>query len=202
MQDLDNSNPHTNGLETSDDRSRNLLPRILILGGTGEGTELASRLANRRDLHTISSLAGRVTQAKLPDGLVRIGGFGGVDGLTSYLLKEHIKIVVDVTHPFAARISNNAELACARLGLPLVAFTRAPWAKTGEDLWHDAADLEEAVRFADSKQRRVFLSIGRQEVESFASCESAWFLIRAIEEPVGRMPPHHEVLLRRGPFNF
>ena len=77
--------------------SKDARPRVLILGGTGEGAQLAARLAERTDLTVISSLAGRVGEPKLPQGLVRVGGFGGLDALASYLVKEEIKAVIDAT---------------------------------------------------------------------------------------------------------
>jgi precorrin-6A/cobalt-precorrin-6A reductase len=195
-------NPTSGEIESAFNRSQNLLPRILILGGTGEGTELASRLANRTDLTTISSLAGRVSEPKRPEGVVRVGGFGGVDGLTSYLVKENVGMVVDATHPFAVQISRNAELACARLGLPLIGFIRPPWVQRKADLWYEVVDFEEAARVVDLQKGRVFLSIGRQELGPFTVCRDTWFLIRAIEQPTGPMPDLHEILLRRGPFNL
>ena len=48
--------------------------RVLVLGGTAEGRELARRLHPHVDI--ISSLAGRVPDPALPVGPVRIGGFG------------------------------------------------------------------------------------------------------------------------------
>jgi precorrin-6A/cobalt-precorrin-6A reductase len=179
-----------------------LLPRVLILGGTGEGIELASRLYRSGLVWTMSSLAGRVNEAKRPEGFVRVGGFGGVNGLVAYLMKEAINVVVDVTHPFAAQIGRNAELACARLGLPLVVFTRPPWIRVKGDIWHEVANFQNATDFVNSRAKRVFLSIGRQEVGSFSGCENGWFLIRAIQEPIGQLPRHNKVLLRRGPFNL
>jgi precorrin-6A/cobalt-precorrin-6A reductase len=199
---LTDLNPASDEIGRALARSQSLLPRILILGGTGEGTELAARLARRMDLLTISSLAGRVSEPKRPEGIVRVGGFGGVDGLVSYLVKENVRMVVDATHPFAVQISRNAELACARLGLPLIVFIRPPWAQTKADLWHEVADFKEAACVVDLQKGRVFLSIGRQELGSFAVCHNTWFLIRAIEEPTGPLPDLHEILLRRGPFNL
>src|ERR1700712_4557614 len=95
-------------------------PRVLILGGTSEASELATQLAARDNLTVISSLAGRVSQPRLPAGIVRVGGFGGVTGLTSYLVDANISVVIDATHPFASKISGNAELACNTLSLPLI----------------------------------------------------------------------------------
>ena len=53
---------------------------IVILGGTAEARQLASVLV-ADGVDVISSLAGRVRRPNLPPGRVRIGGFGGVDGL-------------------------------------------------------------------------------------------------------------------------
>lgn len=179
-----------------------LRPRVLILGGTGEGAQLAERLAERIDLTVISSLAGRVSQPKLPKGPVRVGGFGGLDALASYLVNEKIKVVIDATHPFAAKISQNAELAASRTGLPFIALLRPPWRGLASDRWHEVPDFQNAAEFVDTKMGRVFLSIGRQELGSFSGCSNAWFLIRAIEEPTECLPPHCKVLLRRGPFEL
>jgi precorrin-6A/cobalt-precorrin-6A reductase len=175
---------------------------VLILGGTGEGAQLAARLAERVDLTVISSLAGRVSEPKLPKGLVRVGGFGGLDALTSYLVNEEIKVVIDATHPFAAKISQNTEIACSRTGLPFIALLRPPWRKLAGDRWHEVPDFQSTAKFVDTKMDRVFLSIGRQELGSFSECSNAWFLIRAIEEPTECLPPHRTILLRRGPFEF
>jgi precorrin-6A/cobalt-precorrin-6A reductase len=104
--------------------------RVLLLGGTGEASEIAARLAERTDIVTLSSLAGRVSQPRMPQGIVRVGGFGGVTGLIAYLAEEQINAVIDATHPFAAKISRNAEAACTHLQLPLIAFARPPWAES------------------------------------------------------------------------
>ena len=81
--------------------------RILVLGGTGEARALAAALV-ADGMDVISSLAGRVQQPRRPEGSVRIGGFGGVDGLAAFLRDDDITAVVDATHPFAATITRNA----------------------------------------------------------------------------------------------
>ncbi|WP_260738234.1 cobalt-precorrin-6A reductase [Tunturiibacter lichenicola] len=174
--------------------------RVLILGGTSEGAQLAARLSGRANLSVISSLAGRVVDLKLPEGEVRVGGFGGVDGLASYLVNEKIAVVIDVTHPYAARISQHAEIACRRTGLPLIALDRPPWNRLDGDRWHEVDDFQSAAKFVDREKTRVFLSIGRQELASFSVCSNAWFLIRAIEKPTEQLPPHHQLVLQRGAF--
>jgi precorrin-6A/cobalt-precorrin-6A reductase len=185
-----------------DDQVMQALPRVLILGGTAEGSALATCLVSRTDIAVTSSLAGRVDQPKLPSGEFRVGGFGGVDGLIRYLDAEKIVAVIDATHPYASRISHNAEQACKHLGLPLIALARPPWKRMQQDKWHEVEDLRSAAHFVDSTKRRVFLSIGRQELEAFADCENAWYLIRAIDKPTSHLPLHHELILQRGPFSL
>jgi precorrin-6A/cobalt-precorrin-6A reductase len=97
---------------------------VLILGGTSDARELASRLDARPGLRIVSSLAGRTKSPVLPPGETRIGGFGGVPGLARWLRDHCAAAVVDATHPFAAQISANAEAACREAGAPLLRFQR------------------------------------------------------------------------------
>jgi len=176
--------------------------RMLILGGTTEGTQLAAHLSQRAGLTVISSLAGRVSDLKLPEGTVRVGGFGGLDGLTSYLIDEKITVVIDATHPYAARIGQNAEKACNHAGLPFIALNRPPWNKVDGDQWHEVDDFQSATTLVNIKKARVLLSIGRQELLPFSACRNAWFLIRTIEKPTEQLPRHHQLIAQRGPFEF
>lgn len=176
--------------------------RILILGGTGDAFELAARLAGCEGLTVISSLAGRVAQPRLPVGIVRVGGFGGVDGLIQYVAAEEIDAVIDATHPFACQISRNAELACAAASVPLIAFERPQWNPERGDCWTRVPDAAAAAAHADQHGNRVLLSIGRQELAAFSSCSRAWFLVRAIDVPGASLPRNSELLLQRGPFDL
>jgi precorrin-6A/cobalt-precorrin-6A reductase len=177
-------------------------PRVLILGGTSEASELATHLAARSDVTVISSLAGRVSQPRLPAGIVRVGGFGGVAGLISYLVDKKIGVVIDATHPFASKISGNAELACNALSLPLIALERPPWEPNEHDSWCTVPDAQTAASMVNYQRNRVFLSIGRQELGAFSNCEDAWFLVRAIDAPSETLPAKSKLILKRGPFHL
>ncbi|GAA1605088.1 cobalt-precorrin-6A reductase [Actinoplanes couchii] len=171
---------------------------VLILGGTTEARRLAG-LAHG-EFAVVSSLAGRTSAPLLPAGEVRIGGFGGVDGLAGYLRDAGIGAVVDATHPFAATISANAFEACARSGVPLVILRRPGWSAGPGDQWHRVASLDEAAAALPRLGRRVFLTTGRQGLAVFAGLDGCWFLSRSVEPPAGDVPRHLEVLLDRGPF--
>ncbi|MBM2621834.1 cobalt-precorrin-6A reductase [Actinoplanes sp. LDG1-06] len=171
---------------------------VLVLGGTSEARALADRLT---DLRVITSLAGRTSSPRRPAGEVRIGGFGGVDGLVAYLREQRIDVLVDATHPFAAVISVNAAEAAARAGVPLIVLRRPGWVEKPGDRWHRVRDLAGAAALLPHLGHRVFLTTGRQGISAFAQVD-AWFLARSVEPPEPPMPRRLEVLLDRGPFTL
>jgi precorrin-6A/cobalt-precorrin-6A reductase len=172
---------------------------LLILGGTGEARELAGVLP-RRGVPVVSSLAGRVAAPRLPPGEVRIGGFGGPEGLSRWLAEHDVFAVVDATHPFAARMSASAGVACARAGVPLLRLERPGWRERPGDRWHWVDDVEAAAGVVAGLGDRALLALGRQEVAAFAGIDSTWFLIRSVGPPDPPLPPRHDLLLDRGPF--
>ncbi len=172
--------------------------RLLILGGTGEARELAAALSGVPGLSVVSSLAGRVGDLRLPAGDLRVGGFGGAAGLAAWLRTERVDAVVDATHPFAARMTASAIEASRSAGVPLLVLRRPGWEPVPGDRWQWVDSLPDAAAALD--RERVFLTIGRQGVATFASLDSQWFLIRCVEPPAPPLPARHEVLLDRGPF--
>jgi len=172
--------------------------RVLLLGGTAEARALAAEL--NPDVTVVSSLAGRVPDPALPVGEVRIGGFGGVDGLRRWLRDEGVDAVVDATHPFAARITANAARACREEALPHVVLARPAW-PPGDAIVVDS-DVEAANVVARNHYARVFLTTGRSGSAAFAGVD-AWFLIRAVTAPDDvELPPRHHLLLSRGPYRY
>jgi precorrin-6A/cobalt-precorrin-6A reductase len=172
--------------------------RILLLGGTSEARALAARL--HPGVTVISSLAGRVPEPALPVGEVRIGGFGGADGLRRWLLDERIDAVVDATHPYAATITANAAAACAELRLPHLVLARPAW-PAGEAIVVNS-DVEAAKTIAANSFTRVFLTTGRSGAAAFKGVE-AWFLIRAVTPPDAEdLPARNQVVLSRGPYRY
>ncbi len=162
---------------------------------------LAELLAHDPRYAVTTSLAGRTSAPRLPPGALRRGGFGGADGLATYLREQGIAAVVDATHPFAAQISRNAVDACSRLGTPLVRLVRPAWQASAGDLWIPVDTVETAAACLPSLGRRAFLTVGRQEIAAFRDCADTWFLVRLIEAPTDAMPlPNATLVLARGPF--
>ncbi|MEU5421462.1 cobalt-precorrin-6A reductase [Streptomyces sp. NPDC001407] len=175
---------------------------VLILGGTTEARRLAAELAADPALRVTSSLAGRVAQPRLPVGEVRIGGFGGPDGLARWLREQQVDALIDATHPFAGTISFNAAQAAEVARVPLLALRRPGWAAGPGDRWTSVASLDEAARALPALGERVFLTTGRMGLAAFAHLEDMWFLMRSVDAPEPPVPPRMEVLLDRGPFTL
>lgn len=173
--------------------------RALILGGTREARDMAKALVEHK-VWVMSSLAGRVKNPALPAGQVRIGGFGGPEGLARWIEDNNISVVIDATHPFAERISDSAQKACAMLGIPLYALHRPEWEAQAGDRWIVCANMDEAAHIARTRYRRIFLTIGRQNISAFAHDEDNFYLIRCVEKPDGPLPKNHEIIYDRGPF--
>jgi precorrin-6A/cobalt-precorrin-6A reductase len=175
--------------------------RVLILGGTMEARQLAERLAKRSDLSVTLSLAGRTTAPVLQPVPVRVGGFGGVQGLADYLLERNIDVLIDATHPYAATISMNAAAAAARARVPLLALRRPGWTPMAGDRWIEVGDAVGAVHALGNVPRRVFLALGRKEIAPFADAPQHSYLVRSVE-PVTPplMVPHAVYITGRGPF--
>ncbi|MFI0960074.1 cobalt-precorrin-6A reductase [Streptomyces sp. NPDC021080] len=177
---------------------------VLILGGTAEARSLAESLAagTHPGLRVTSSLAGRVSTPRLPPGEVRVGGFGGAEGLARWLSEHAVDAVVDATHPFAGTISSNAASAAAITGVPLLALRRPGWTPVAGDVWHATGSLEEAAGLLPALGRRVFLTTGRLGLAAFAALDDLWFLVRSVDAPQAPAPARMEVLLDRGPFTL
>lgn len=186
---------------------------LLILGGTREAREL-STWAVSQGMDVLTSLAGRVSNPALPAGEVRIGGFGGVDGLAEFIESEGIGAVVDATHPFAERISANAASATAIAGVPLIHLHRPAWQPGPQDRWISVPSMAAAAD-ASRNYPRVFLTIGRQQLGAFtrqpaehsgeptaSHDQHTHYLIRCVEAPNPQdVPLGAEVILSRGPFS-
>ncbi len=176
--------------------------KVLILGGTTEASALARKIAGDARLAPLLSLAGRTTSPQPQPIPVRVGGFGGVDGLVTFLHDETIDAVVDATHPYADQMSAHAVAACKGTGVPLASLLRPEWMHETGDRWQVVADTEAAAHALREEPRRVFLSLGRQDLHVFAQAPQHHYLARLIERPdQATLPPHLRLLQARGPFD-
>jgi precorrin-6A/cobalt-precorrin-6A reductase len=170
------------------------MTRMLLLGGTGDALQIARGL----DANDVYSLAGI---GKMPEGLtcgVRVGGFGGAQGLQAYLEHEGIGLLVDATHPFAARISANAALASRAAGLPYWALRRAPWQPQRGDDWRFVDDWPQIVT-ALAPFRRPLFTLGREPLAHLDEIPAhQYWVVRCLDAHAGHA--RASVIGARGPY--
>lgn len=179
--------------------------RILILGGTAEGRELAQSIADRfgAEVDIINSLAGRTETPGALAGTVRIGGFAGAEGLSAYLQDQAIDLLIDATHPFAARISANAAEAADQAGIPRLMLIRPPWPRHPLDRWIEVNDVTSAARVLPRAGRRAFLTLGSGEIDAFSALTDLFFLVRTVDEPKSPLPlTDYQLTTGKGPFTL
>ena len=170
------------------------MKRILLLGGVTEALAIARTLGPQH----VYSLAG---VGRVPGDLgceVRVGGYGGAEGLAQYIREQRIDLLLDATHPYAAQISHNAALAAAASGIPCWALRRPAWvAQTGDD-WREVAHWRELIEALAPFQRPLF-TLGREPLEHLHEIppEQFWTL-RALDAYPGTA--RCEVIGARGPF--
>ncbi len=174
---------------------------VLILGGTTEASAIVAGLADDPVIRAVLSLAGRTRAPALPAIPARRGGFGGVDGLVRHLRAAAVDALVDATHPFAAQMSRHAQIASERAGVPCLAVVRPAWQPQPGDAWTEVPDMAAAVEPLGPHPRRVFLTVGQQELTPFIAAPWHDYLIRSVEPPDPKaLPPRARCIAARGPF--
>lgn len=149
-------------------------------------------------IDAIYSYAGRVQDLASQPLPTRVGGFGGPEGLAAYLRDQRITHLIDATHPFAARISQNAHAAAGRAGVPLIVLERPAWAEQPGDLWRHVPDFQAAAAALPGDGSAVFLAIGRQQLAPFLGGHHHWLLRFA--ELASHPLRDATVIVSRGPF--
>lgn len=175
---------------------------MLLLAGTTEAARLATLLAERPGVEVLASLAGRTRAPAALPCPVRIGGFGGVEGLVGALREGGHGALVDATHPFAAVMPQHAAAAAHEVAVPRVRLLRPPWRPEPGDDWHEVADLAGAAATVVALgARRVLLTTGRLALGPFAGVAGVRFVVRSVEPPDPPLPGATSLLVR-GPFTI
>ena len=153
------------------------MKRILLLGGVTEALAIARTLGPEH----IYSLAG---VGRVPADLtcqVRVGGYGGAEGLAQFVRDEGISLILDATHPYAAQISRNAAEAAQLSGVPCWALRRPAWQPQAGDDWREVSDWAELIEALKPFKRPLF-TLGREPLQHLDEIPAGQFwTLRALE---------------------
>lgn len=172
------------------------MKRILLLGGIGEALAIARRLGPEH----LYSLAGL---GKVPDDLacaVRVGGYGGAEGLAAFIREQGFDLLLDATHPYAAQISANAARAAQLAGVPCWALRRPGWQAGAGDDWREVANWPSLIETLAPFRRPLF-TLGREPLEHLDEIPAhQHWTVRCLQSLPGTA--RAEVLGARGPFTL
>lgn len=172
--------------------------KLLILGGIGEALALTRALC-REPFQPTYSLAGKGEVPPL-DCPVRVGGFGGIQGLVDYLQQQQFDLIIDATHPYAQTISEHAFEAADRAGTPLWGYQRPPWSQEEGDCWIQTPDWHAALGYSGFARPLITIGSSVQPHLDHIPDGEHW-LVRALP---GKIPAGegYEVIDARGPFSL
>lgn len=174
------------------------MKRVLLLGGVTDALAIARTLGPQH----IYSLAG---VGRVPTDLVcevRVGGYGGAEGLARFIAEHDIALLIDATHPYAAQISQNAARAAGLANVPCWALRRPARQPGPGDDWREVADWAELINALQPFKRPLF-TLGREPLQHLDEIPTHQFwTLRALENTLRDVPQHErcEVIGARGPF--
>lgn len=143
--------------------------KLLLLGGTADARKVTRELdeqgllqisdTDKDRLKLIYSIAGLVRSPQVPCEVIS-GGFSQYGGLSVCLKVNGIDAILDVTHPFAEKMSNTAVTAARQCNIPCWRFHRPAWTKQAGDCWQLFENWQELIPALAGK-KTVLLTAGQ-----------------------------------------
>ncbi|WP_086932120.1 precorrin-6A/cobalt-precorrin-6A reductase [Agarilytica rhodophyticola] len=177
-------------------------PHILILGGTADGRKIAERLF-KKDIKVTYSVAGLVRTPNVPCDVVS-GGFRQFGGLDRYIIENKMSAVLDVTHPYAKKISCKAIEAAHSCGIPCWRFQRPPWHAEADDNWFYYESWSQLLPHLDNK-KSIFMTVGQLQqdvLNRIASNSQCKVYLRTAAVPKVELPSNVNWIKAIGPFDI
>lgn len=163
--------------------------RALILGGTPSAREIAREMT-LSGWHVTTSLPKDGALSSVPNGEVHIGGFGGPAGLTQWLLRQGIELLVDASDPFAERISLSASEAARALRIPLIIVEEPRWHPQKADKWHFVDTVATAASIC-SRFHHILVDLGSENLSAFAHDNDNLYVIRGTVAGQPKLPKRY-----------
>ncbi|MFW6181120.1 MAG: precorrin-6A reductase [Spirochaetota bacterium] len=185
---------------------------ILLLGGTSDARWCREALDRRGVPYLLSTATrynpGTETTAGQAAGAVRLQGALDRRAMQRLVRRQGVRLVIDATHPFAARVSATAMEACARTGCAYLRYQRMPAPLPDTPLILRASSAGQAADVLAGLRGNILLTTGSRSLAVFAARVHpdrlfARVLPRAESirecERCGLLPSH--IVAMQGPFD-
>lgn len=134
---------------------------IWIIGGTSEARKLVSRIDDLDNfIITVATESGRefVDSDKLRTGRMNYGEMG------EFIDENKIKVIIDLTHPFAKIVSANGRKIAREKNIDYIRYTRE---KTNYTNAVNLDSYEEAYEYLKDIKGTVFFTTGSKNIKDF-----------------------------------
>ncbi len=145
--------------------------RICVFAGTSEGRELIGRLCGR-GAHITACVATRYGSELLgsnEDVRVLAGRLDG-EAMERLFRQERFDAVVDATHPYADRATENIAAACASTNTQYLRLARESSADTADGLF--VRDAQACAEYLKTTEGNILLTTGSKELPCFCGDEA------------------------------
>lgn len=135
---------------------------IWIIGGTTETRELVDRLGEFNDyIVTIATEGGREF---LNTDRILIGRLNKEE-MKDFALSNNIHMIVDLSHPYAKIVSDNAKLVSKELNIEYYRYVRKRTDFNEDEIYLNS--YEECYEFLSSVKGTVFFTTGSKNIKDF-----------------------------------
>lgn len=134
---------------------------IWIIGGTTEASELVSKINGKKKY--VISVATYAGYEKLPGENVVISRFSKEE-MVQFIRTNNINLVVDMSHPYAVEVTNNARSASSECGIKYIRFVRE---KTNTEGTIYLENLESCLEYIKKIDGCVFFTTGIKNIKDF-----------------------------------
>lgn len=144
------------------------MSKICVFAGTSEGRHLVERLCGR-GLEMVACVAteyGEVLLGEHPDVTIRAGRMD-VDEMQNLFLSGDFQLVIDATHPYADKVTENIIEACEKAGADYLRLLRPSDSNESDGVFVE--NTAACVAYLENTQGNIFLTTGSKELPAYRS---------------------------------
>ena len=141
---------------------------ILVLGGTSDSIEICNKL-NEHNLDyflSVTTSYGEELARKCTDKV--LVAKLSIEDMVEFIKENHIKQIIDATHPYAVEVSSNAIKACEISQIKYTRFERASLInKIDYNNKYLVETVEEACEVANKIGENIFIGTGSKNLNIY-----------------------------------
>lgn len=150
---------------------------VILFGGTDEGHKIADFL-NEKNINHLVCVATDYGAQMIHNQNIRVGRMDAEE-MKSFFLEHTPKIVIDATHPYADKVTENIKSAC---NCRYIRVTRED-DKTEYGMGFD--NMKSAVEFLKTTEGEILITTGSKEIAAFSGLsDRAYARVLPTEESV------------------